>query len=336
MKKILVILILSIGFYSCEVEFSPFSQLENNIMVFSVLDNRLPYQFVRLQKFYQDPEKKKLGENCSILLSDSKGNTYQYRDTSFSSDPDFSYYYLPDAKLLRGEQHELKISYSSFPTISAVTKIPVNPDLKNYITTKVTPSMEEEYSYDFTFVNNCSQYFYFKAKLFYDVKSGSSISSHWIEIPVDAKIKLDYYNPTLSFMDHPLSYITAIFPVFMKRGEDINNVSPISSGGVYRAKFSHNAILYALRRIQGNHVQSDIIIKGAELVFHSVSDEYYEEYVHIGREYFSVRLDQPFYSSNIKLGKNQGFGFFGSVTADTIKFKILAEHLMYFNYEDRQ
>ncbi len=332
---IAVIIITFLLQSGCRDEFEPFAESENNLSLFSILDNRLPFQYVRLQRFYQHEDQKKKLDNAAVYISENNGNSYKMTDTSMLN-TNYAYYYLPGYKLNRGKTYRITAVLDSNTSSWSDVYVWDNPlaygSIYSYIIQKIT-----YYSSHFVFDKECANYFIFKLFIEYEINQNGIMTKYYSEVPIEIQILDRAFNPFYTIYDYDKEDFDVRYTSIMKNSDTSNHVRTLYNNPLYYdTGYPGDNIIYTLKFLDNRVENSQITIKKAIFVFYSIDSKIYKYFLTTGKEQYSVRLDEPFYWSNVSTPKGSGYGFVGSITADTLSVKIPAELITKLGYKNGQ
>lgn len=329
--RVIVLIILTglIILSGCKNDFAPFAGPKPGISVFSILDNRLPFQYVRLQKTYQYEEQKAVGDNAKIFISENNGDYYSLRDTIMSN-PNYKYFYLPNYSLKRGTLYRISAIVDSTITSWADTFVPANPLVNGSLS-------EEDYSVMIKFLNNSEDYFTFKLSIEYETIQDGKKSVNYSEVPTRLMLKTDYFVSDFTVWNYPKEAYSVLYQNIMKKGESNfcvrkNKKNTKESDIIYPG----DNIIYTLLHLNEDIKPSQITVKKVLFVFYSIDPNVYEKYAKTGNEQYSMRLGEVFYWSNFNVEQGDPAGFFGYVVADTLQFKIPSNVISTIGYNNGQ
>jgi hypothetical protein len=306
MKYLTILLFFSIFLVGCEEDFSPIGKLINDYEVFCLLDTRSDKHFVLVQKLYQDETTKENLNGINVHLSEFAGKTLSLKDTIMPGLENFSVFYLHNYKLKRGMIYRLTVENDSLPTKwSDVYTEPV-PSTSNFYVTKGAEAETDEYG------NLISTFIYYTIHLPISPSRACGIKM-FVEY-------YTYFDSTLRSIEIPRKFDERDNPVYPSIGyKDWDSCYTVESSYL-TSTFIYQNILWALDRKVVGSLQY-IYTKRLYAVYYTLSLDLYLSFIKSGDEKYSVRLDEPFFFTNFKSDVGEGYGYLGSITADTISFK---------------
>jgi hypothetical protein len=330
----LIIIIVSIYLFGCKDNFSPTGNLKNDYATYCILDNRLNYQIVLVQKLYLDINSKEKLKDTKVVLSEYSGNSYSLKDTIINGLENFNTYYLANYKLKRDAGYRLTVMKDSYPTQWSDTYIEPLPSLTKFFVSQIKSVSKEFTRWRFNVYfprpksNPCS------VRMFIEYKVSTYENSLSVDVPI-----LFYKNKDLPPYDNRTVYefeddfYTPIYPSFITihKWDSYYNVS---TSDVYTT-FMDDNLLYALIKTV-HYIPKSVTIKGGYVIYYTIDATLYENFLSTGQESYSIRLDEPFFFTNFKSTQGTGLGYFGAVTADTTTFKIDPEMFLQFGFIDGQ
>jgi hypothetical protein len=318
-------------------DFSPYINLENKIESFCILDSRLNSQYVRVQQIYLNSDFKKVN-NANVVLSENNGKSYSLQETMLEGYNNYSMFVLPNYLLKRGSYYRLTVTKDTM-TQYAETYIPP--------VTKVTPVMKLDTIWDVPYVRftfrmsipkTAPKVNSVRVFLDYDKNINGSKINQIIQIPVYGN-----YSDVTTFNFGDLEgwrfEVWAREPLnnyFLDIVKDGNSPFYKDGGTVWNIIYSIGSIMYLFNEIAKECDPKDITIKGAFAVLYSMDEYYFNNFVEVKSEQYSVRLDLPFESFNFKNNSGNGIGLFSSITADTTRFNVDKYFINRFGFTNGQ
>jgi hypothetical protein len=338
----LLLLILSFVFINCNNDdFTPLKEQEQRMISYCMLDNRLKEHYIGIQHSYLDSNSIATPQNIRVIFTENYGKTNYMHDTTIPGLQRTIFYYLPGFKLKRDMSYKLTIIKDGLE-LQAITTVPAATSAVVVMRMDSTVTM-----------NGTTGKFTFKASI---PRSSPSLNS--IRFYLDYEkytdgvkkrdtIQIPLYSDDLSRInsfnvDNPDNMSIANFinePVRPFYAGLVKNwdASYYQLSGYYvdiNLPFSH--FLYVFNEIGKGAKPENIVIKGGYLVFYSIDKFYYENFIVVKEEAYSIRLDAPYIPTNFSTNYGKPYGFFGAVTADTSKFKIIPYFINRFKYVDGQ
>jgi hypothetical protein len=331
MKKILIFILylIVIFLYGCKSEdFNLNGTLNENYATFCILDNRLPNQLVRVNKIYFDENEKRMPNSTKVVFKETNGSTYTLRDTILSANQKESIFYFPTSKLKRGKTYTLTISADGLPSQTASVYVFAKPKM----TISRNKSFDVQYT-DFSYSYRCTT-----------IKERTSIYLYtgYIEIEHRGSGK-----SVLEYQEIPASVILQKdLPDDLKYSYRISRYGPDTIGftyptlSIYETKYysstqdnvsltyNTECIRSVLKMLQASYGNNTIYVRRGIFVMYIVDNSIYENFLAQKSDRYSVRLDEPYYTTNFSTpnGK-QSLGYLGCVVADTASFEIHDELL---------
>jgi hypothetical protein len=276
-----IIIFYGIFFSCCKNDFTPYGEFEEKLVVYAILDSRLPDHIVKVQRsfFYESDTnyKSKIPNNIKVTISNSTG-TYTLKDTTIEGVTNYAVFCLSDHIIGRGDDYSIRVTADDYLPATASIISPVDRSI-NLIINNLNVV-----AYWGSTNENAAGHAY-HMYIYYNVIDGNKIDSQRIEVPNELiinDIDTTFIYPELS------SAITTTY--------------------------YNNTISYTLSKIRTLYPDEQVIIKKCMIIILSFDENLYSYYYSIQRfnDPYSLRLDAPFYS-NI----NNGYGVFGVVTTDS-------------------
>ncbi len=339
MKIIKISFVLSVTIImlisGCKNEFEPFTEPEDNVLVFSILDTRLPFQYVRMQKLYQNNNEKTNLRDIELFLIENNGNTNKLKDTILNNG-NYLYYYLPNYKLKRGVDYRLCVVQDSIVRLWSDAHVWNNPLTSGYMISYLDKEVMK-YAAGFYFKKASADYYLFKIFIEYDADDNGKIIKGHEELPIEIKVFPNVITSTLNFEDYEKKDYEASYTTIIKNGDTTYHVRTLPTDATRNSVYFYGeSMKYAMKFLRGNYDPSQITIKRGLILFYSIDKNIYENFLKIGKEQYSVRLDEPLYWTNILTPIGSGMGFFGAMSVDTIKVKVPVELITKFGYKNGQ
>lgn len=305
-KYIFIIIFFCVSCFNCQKEeFSPIGEIQKKLVVFGVLDTRTNIQLIKVQNSYLysiDSTKnnyQKIPANIKISITDEYSNIYSLKDTTIEGVTNYAVYYIPNFNLVRGIGYSLSIQADGYVPIHATAKVPS----VQYIGVS-TQNTEIVFQYGVhKYAKGYTHHFY----LNYDIIDGQSVWSFRIEVPYIFKVSES--NPADT---------TIIYP-FVSRDKE--------------AHYPVESLYYIFLKIKPTNVNQKVVVKRGTLEVLSLDDNLYNYYLLVQgfNDPYSVRLDRPFFSN-----VTDGYGIFGSITADSNQVVIPSDLITAFGYINGQ
>jgi hypothetical protein len=327
-SSILIMLVLVI--IGCKNDdFSPLGNLEKSYAASCIIDNRTKNSYVRINKVHFSDGDKKMPPSTVVKIEGDDGTSYILRDTVLDADQNGSVYYtslnfwwrsLPSFK---GLSYHLIIDPPGLPTQKA--------DAYVFNKTNMSASTYKGYTLEgtvyYTFSINAKKesnpVFLFTMFIEYEVGK----IKEYLEVPI-----IVYYKINLEPW-----YITN-YPIYFwgldTVGINYPSLSPIeltyykTTSNNITLSYNTNCMEYALNTIRKQAGDDVARVKRGIGVIYLIDSYLYEYFLSPKTDRYSVRLDESYYSTNFKASNGKAMGFFGSITSDTVEFKIFDELLI--------
>ena len=274
----LLILLLAFG---CDDTFSPHGEYEKRLVVFSVLDNRLDNQIIKLQssfEFQNSSLEEKRISNLTATISDGV-NVYQCHDTTMFSD-NYTYLVSSNFILRRGMGYTINIKGDDVPDINSKAKVPESQYIFiSYRDDQVQLSHSKPRG-----VKGFLIKYYVN---FVIVENNQILNEQSVEMPVDI-IETEDGSKTILY-------------------SSLNK----NSNHVYRLGY----IATELAKYAPSNPDQKLLIKDCAVILFSLEDNVYNYLSTVNgfNDPVSVRLDIPNYANILN-----GHGIFGAITKDSV------------------
>jgi hypothetical protein len=307
-------------------DFSPLGNLEKNYAAFCIIDNRTKYSYVRINKIYFTEGDKLMSPATVVKIQGDDGTSSIMRDTVFDVNQKERVYYAPinfwwrSISSLKGMSYHLTVTSPGLPTHKADAFVLKKPTMSAKAWRNVTRDGTLYYNFDITAEKEDAPIFLFTMFIEYEVGK----VKNYMEVPIAWYYKV--IPPLTWSTDYPIYHwdldtvgitFTSLSPYETKYYNTTTNNIALS--------YSGDCMEYALnsiRKINGDDVAH---IKRGIGVIYLVDRYLYEYFLSQKTDRYSVRLDESYYSTNFRSAVGNGLGFFGSITADTVGYKIFDE-----------
>ena len=346
MKKNILYISLVLTFsvmIGCDNDFSPYQGNIEGLLVYSVFDNRLPYQEVLVSNINNKENRKDyLGHEFYIFQDENKH--YKLRDTNIADDK-YVHYYSPDFKYERGKSYSIREIKDSLITQWGDFFVPDTLVVAGNIAMSLTPKISFPITIDFDFnllrdknFETADYYYCWITKIEYEVIENGQKVIKYRSIPNTIVLdpRVDVSNT--SEIDYPEEKFGGVFFDGFKNTM-LQNTTPTLVGDQIVLRYSYPILcpIYAFKFMRGTHRPEEITIKRAFVVMQTCSKDLYEKYIYISdAQLTSSRMDQLKYQSNMMTSTGTGYGFFGAVTVDTLQVQIPNAIIEYFGYKNGQ
>ncbi len=294
---------------ACHDTFDPRTELDQHMVVFSVLSTDRDMQFVRVQTDYMPPSYDPLSYMADSFLGDAivtlqdANKTYRLRDTVVTRADSGRYsfplrtFYLNRFIPQRGKSYKVLVQSPSYGQAYATVIMPDKPKIT--LGTDFTQIIDhpERYAQSVPIVfivqlSSLTKGYVGRFLLYYDVLKGSEWVEERIEVPISSADSSSY---SLDFPRYP----------------DLT-VAPNTSqlGLLYRNGYYKGII----NKLNSRYSNMRIIFKWATIVVLQTDKNLYDYYSvsHASRDPFSIRLDEPMVSQ-----VTGGLGMIGAYSVDS-------------------
>ena len=328
------LIVISLFLSACKDDFSPSGSLLQNYAVYCVLDNRLTNQFVLIQKLYMNSNSIEKMKNVKVILSESAGQSFTLKDTILKNFENYNSYFLPNYSLKRDISYRLTVGNDQYPVQWSDTYVTPLPTSANYYVIELKSVGKDNTNWRYTYYSPKPKKNPCIIKLFVEYKISNYEKTSNIEIPISflQNIKREPED-TKKVFEFPDGSYTPVYPAFitLKKWDSFFRVSETNIS----ASYNDENILFALMK-QTNFDPHTVTIKKAYILYCIVDESLYDNFLTVGPESFSVRLDEPYVYTNFKTINGMGIGYFGAVTADTCKFKLDPDIFERYGYTNGQ
>jgi hypothetical protein len=304
----------------CDDALDPFTDLPNNLVIYSILDNRNDVSFVRMHKIYYEKNNKHFEDSIKVKLFENYGLSYDLKDTVMGGFENYRMYKIPREILKRGSYYRLSIYKGD--SLRYYADCLYQPDSRLTIKDRVT---NEIYYTDLLFSIHAADIFLFRLSLRYTVNNGTEEIEQLLEIPIDIAISKDNpffeeKKPIWSYLPNQVDNIK--YPAIQIK-TDISLNGILHNGYNYYKAYHEDNIAFVMNYIRVKESGKTVKIKGMTGSFYSIDYDYYlQHYKDETMKNYSIRADAPYYWTNIQSVNSKGYGYFGSITKDSVKFKL--------------
>jgi hypothetical protein len=309
---------LTIFLLSCNNDdFSPIKEIEKFPVTYCLLDTRAKEQIVLIQSSYLSDTTKLQIEKIKVTLIENSRVPLILRDTIIPGLANYRGYYLPGFKIKRNLYYGLTVEYngiSEYADVFVPQKTPV------IITTKYS-NIDDHKSLNFNASVSRSAPSTNAIRFFLDYENNNkgTIVRDTIELPIHSDV-LDFTAPGFKtdyswFEPVDLSYSN------FSKGWNASYYKLSGNSCIVNLPISYWCYIFS--KIREGTTIGDITIKGAFVVFYTIDNFYYDNYLLISNEEpYGVRLDAPYIPTNFKSNIERPIGYFSILTADTTKFLV--------------
>jgi hypothetical protein len=303
-------LFLGLALVSCDQSFDPRAQLDNELVVFSLLSTDRNAQFVRVESTYMPPEYNPLSYSADNFLSDAivsikaPNGVFQLRDTLLPRADTSRYKFPLQAYVLssfvpqRGKSYQVLVQS---PTRGQVTSTVIIPDRTTIDLSAETFDVlahPDQYTPDAPIVytirlSQNAKAFVGRLLLCFDVLKGSEWVEEQAEIPV---VSSDSSSYSLDVPRYPRFAVTP----------STSQIGLLYRNGYYKA---------IINKLNDKYHSTKVIFKWTTLRLLQADQHLYEYFTvtHGSEDPYSIRLDQPMVSSI-----SGGFGMVGAYSVDSL------------------
>jgi hypothetical protein len=174
-KKILIAInLLFVMLSGCKNDdFTPLRNLENNYVVYCVLDNRSDKQFVELQRAFYPGMNKKLPGNTTVTLTEMPNSIYILKDTNIASREDYNVFYFDKFNLKRGSNYRLDVKNDLFSFQYSEIAIPKKYDILYNSKIEITLNTGKiHYNLLFRFKNDTPSVCFYRMYIEFETNTG--------------------------------------------------------------------------------------------------------------------------------------------------------------------
>jgi hypothetical protein len=346
MKKwIFVFLLLLLILYGCNnQDFSPYAVLEKKVVIYGIFDNRLQNQYIRIQSTYLSDDLKKNISKINLNLTEQFGNSYTLRDTILDPNSNYRIFYIPNYNLKRGITYRLVMTYDSLiehseTYIPPVTQVSSVMSLDTITTTGKTPSTEVYFTFRISIPKTAPIINAIRIYINYNKKENGVNNNYTVQVPISSP----QLSTTGVFEYSQFDFIQlsdfSTDPVQVYYSDPVENWKANyykDGGSSWNVTIPISYMFYTFDQIGKGSNPEDITIKSAYIVSYALDQYYFDNYFSTSSEAYSVRLDNPVDLTNIASNQNNPIGYFGWVTADTAKFKIISYFMDKYKFNDGQ
>jgi hypothetical protein len=306
----LLALFLGLALVSCDQSFDPRSQLDNELVVFSILSTDRNAQFVRVESTYMPPDYNPLSYTANNFLSDAivsikaPNGIFQLCDTLLPRTDTSRYkfplhaYGLTPFTPQRGKAYQVLVQSPTRGQVASTVIIPDRTTIDLSAEMFDVLAHPDQYGPDAAVVytvrlSQNARAFVGRLLLCFDVLKGSEWVEEQAEIPI---LSSDSSRYSLDVPRYPRFAVTP----------STSQIGLLYRNGYYKA---------TINKLNDKYHSTKVIFKWTTLRLLQADQHLYEYYTvtHASEDPYSIRLDQPNVSSI-----SGGFGMVGAYSVDSL------------------